>query len=175
MDVIFDFAHNHAAATQAVKYVMSTMDIGASNKLSNVHHFGTVQACVSESRDKMVDDLKGQGAELRRTGGNIAKAMVDTWAIWARHYGCGNCGEQSALAFVYLRDTLGAKPLDWMHSDSLAHGFVVIGRIGVTSVARPSTWNSQAVICDPWEEKVSAVPAASWLAGKPFELIYRFP
>lgn len=173
MDTILDQGVYISAARAAMQYVASKMDIGASNQLTNMHHFGVVQACVAESRQHIVDDLKGQAAELNRTGGSRGKAMVETWADWTRHYGCGNCGEQSALAFVHLRDVLRVLPLDWMQIDSFSHAFVVLGRIGVTNPEVSSTWNNEAVVCDPWEGYAGAASAFSRLKGRKIGLLYR--
>lgn len=162
------------AALQTMKYVESKMDIGSSNKFPNSYYgFPARYACVSESRGKIVGDLKKQAPEIKRTGADPLKAMVNTWAEWSRLYGCGNCGEQSALAFVHLRDVWKVFPLDWMQYDSFTHGFVVIGRIGATDPTKIETWNSEAVICDPWQGEALPAYSVSRHKGKKIELIYR--
>jgi hypothetical protein len=162
------------AAIQALRYVQSKMDIGASNKLpESLIGWPARMMCVAESRDQMVKDLKMQEAELKRTQGDPMKAMVDTWASWARFYGCGNCGEQSALAFVQLRDVWKTFPLDWMQYESFRHAFVVLGRIGVTDTSNVETWNTEAVVCDPWQGEATVAADARWLIGKNIRLLYR--
>jgi hypothetical protein len=161
------------AARMALNYVQSKMDIGASNKLSNMHHFGVVQACVAESRSRIFEDLKGQAPALNATGGDKDKARVDTFATWAAHYGCGNCGEQSAMAFVQLRDVSHVRPLDWMQIDSFSHAFVVIGRLSVTRASDVATWNSEAVVCDPWEGYSGPASTFAKLRGRLIGPLYR--
>lgn len=162
------------AAIQTVKYVDTKMDIGSSNKFGNSYYgFPARYLCVAESRSKIVDDLKKQGPDIKRTGADPLKAMVDTWASWSRFYGCGNCGEQSALAFVQLRDVWKVFPLDWMQYGNFTHGFVVLGRIGATNPAKIETWNPEAVICDPWRGEALPASAVTRHRGQPIDLIYR--
>lgn len=61
---------------------------------------------------------------------------------------CGNCGENSALAFMWLYDQ-GVRPLDWMNLGSADHAFVVIGR-KPGAAANWQAWGKDAVVCDPW-------------------------
>ena len=162
-----------SVAAQTVKYVKSKMDIGTSNKfLPNLGGPAGV-LCVAESRQMMVKDLKEQAPSVKRTGQDPMKATLESWAYWATEYGCGNCGEQSAIAFIQLRDIWKTFPLDWMHWDGLAHAFVILGRIGITNPADVATWNDESVVCDPYYGE--AMPASSYsrLRGKRIELLYR--
>lgn len=61
---------------------------------------------------------------------------------------CGNCGEFSALAFIYLYKK-GVRPLDWMALVGGDHAFVVIGRDNADANDY-AHWGSNAVVCDPW-------------------------
>jgi len=65
--------------------------------------------------------------------------------------GCGNCGEMTARAFIFLYD-LGIRPLDFMVLISPAdHAFVVIGRNGKSDNDNMGrNWGDAAVVCDPW-------------------------
>lgn len=54
-----------------------------------------------------------------------------------------------------------------------AHGFVVIGRIGATEPSKIKTWNSEAVVCDPWGNYARPAKDARYLSGKTIEVIYR--
>jgi hypothetical protein len=65
----------------------------------------------------------------------------------------GNCGEQSALAFTYLRNH-GKFPIDlafWGNSSGKygGHAFVLLGRAAQSSVTDPRTWGDACVVCDP--------------------------
>lgn len=172
MDRLMQPSVYSVAATRVRKYVQSKMDIGASNQLSNVHHFGVVQACVAESRRQIVKDLKSQASTLTDNESRM-KAEVDTFASWARQFGCGNCAEQSAMAFVQLRDVDKVGPLDWMQIDGFAHAFVVLGRIAVTNPENSATWNGEAFVCDPWDDYAGSAAACSRLRGRKIGLLYR--
>jgi hypothetical protein len=79
-------------------------------------------------------------------------------AAKARDLGCGNCGEQAAVAFVYLKDA-GVRPLDYMvYKEPGDHAFVVIGRAANSVESDYTTWGDDAVVCDPWGG--NAFPAA---------------
>jgi hypothetical protein len=69
----------------------------------------------------------------------------------AEKHTCGNCGELTSVAFMYLHG-LGVRPLDFMTLQSPAdHAFVVIGRKGSDDDDdRGTNWGKSAVICDPW-------------------------
>jgi hypothetical protein len=86
------------------------------------------------------------------------KHYLDASASWAKHYGCGNCGEQSAMAFVYLRNH-GIHPLDWYEVNDFQHAFAIIGRVSGSDPKDYSTWGDEAVVCDPWRKIVNYVSA----------------
>lgn len=174
LEVLHDWQRNLRAAGDAVKYVRGKMDIGTSNKfLPNFWGTPARVLCVAESRDHIVKDLASQQPDIEREGKDPMRATVDTWAYWSRHYGCGNCGEHSAMAFVYLRERQQIFPLDWMQINQLEHGFVVIGRAGVTNPADSSTWNGEAVICDPYKNEWMAASDCPWIRRREIGLIYR--
>jgi hypothetical protein len=88
---------------------------------------------------------------------------TDDWigplAQRAESIGCGNCGEQAAVAFMFLLSK-GVRPLDYMNlynADGRAvHSFVVLSFVGDGDGT--STWGPDAVICDAWDER-QAYPA----------------
>jgi hypothetical protein len=174
-EIVTDAARNLNAAIQTKLYVQKKMDIGASNKFGdNLGGLTLPVWCVSQTRDDIARDLKSQAAEIKRTGSDPLKAIVDTWARHARDMGCGNCGEQSALAFVQLRDVWHVSPLDWMQVGGWKHGFVVVGRIAeATNASNVGTWNPEAVVCDPWRGFARAAADAKYLVGEPIQVIYR--
>jgi hypothetical protein len=102
---------------------------------------------------------------------------VDIMASWAQHFGCGNCGPHSAVAFVYLRDTLKMLPLDWYMYENFKHAFVVVGRRSDTDAEDFSSWNRDAAICDPWrgpgEAQLVFPHAALRLTGRKLHLLHR--
>jgi hypothetical protein len=69
-------------------------------------------------------------------------------------HGCGNCGELTSKAFIYLHQ-LGIRPLEYMVLEpgaaQLDHAFVVIGRQeGPNDDPLGRNWVKGAVVCDPW-------------------------
>jgi hypothetical protein len=134
------------AVNQALAYVVKKMDIGASNKLGP----GMIAKLLCAGGTFTNGELRARVDEdLARVGKYTQKDVIESTASWAKHYGCGNCGEQSALAFVYLRDQ-GFRPLDWMQVDNFKHAFVVLGRRADSDPADYTTWGRSAYYCDPW-------------------------
>ena len=161
---------NIAAANMAVKYVRSKMDIGASNKPGT----GMIarMLCAGGTFNK---------GELReKVDQDLAKIKNPTWrdvlnlsGDWAKHYGCGNCGEQSALAFVYLRQH-GIFPLDWMQVGNFKHAFVIIGRKSGSDPSDYNGWGSDSAICDPWVSRSGPGSLVTlWYLHDKLALLYR--
>lgn len=172
--IVTSAATNLNAAIQTELAVRKKMDIGSSNKFAdNLVSLTLPVWCVAKTRDEIQKDLKGQSGAIKREGLDPRKAIVETWARHARDMGCGNCGEQSAMAFVQLRDVWRVSPLEWMQVGNWTHGFVVIGRLSVTDPARIGTWNPEAVVCDPWKNYARPARDARYLVGSPIEVIYR--
>ncbi|MGA8135658.1 MAG: hypothetical protein WCA48_16150 [Pseudomonas gingeri] len=106
------------------------------------------------------------------------KAYVKAVAAAARASRAGNCEEQACLAFDMLAST-GIAPLELMSLQNHVgmegyqgpavsgaitgvveadyagpdHVFVVCGRSAQTNLQDPTTWNNDAVICDPWAKR----------------------
>jgi hypothetical protein len=174
METILELHRYLSAAVQTVNYVEFKMDIGPSNKLPQSYWGWPARTlCVAESRKQMYQDLKRQTPALKRSGADPMKAKIETWANWAASYGCGNCGEQSAVAFVQLRDIWKIFPIDFMQTNDLSHAFVVLGRIGITNPAAMATWNAEAVVCDPYYGEAIEAASCARLRGKKIQLIYR--
>jgi len=174
METILPIETYLAAALDTVKFVDSKMDIGTSNKfLNNFWGLPARLQCVSETRKSITDDLAKQRDAIKKSGVDPRKIMVETWAFWAQSNGCGNCGEQSAIAFVHIRDKYKCFPFDWTQINSFAHGFVVLGRKGVTNPEDSSTWNSEAVVCDPYYGEALPAKACAHLRGARIGLLYR--
>lgn len=168
-----------AAAKRTLEYVDKAMDIGTTNKFfSNFWGLPARLACVSEQTDSIQRDLREQLPMLRREPdldkrrNAIAKAQVESAAYWGKQWGCGNCGVQSAMAFVHLRDVCKLFPLDWLQLKHGDHGFVVIGRDKGSDPSTPQHWNEQAVLCDPWNDTACLMKQSS-LRHSELQLIYR--
>jgi hypothetical protein len=175
--------YNLSAAAIANEYVKKKMTIGASNKIR--WDFPRAWACSGSLINKgemreYVDREVDKAFENEPVASNLdyrIKAMkiyMEKSASAGELYGCGNCGEQSAIAFVYLRG-LKTFPLDWMEVDDFKHAFVIIGRARGSDTHNFATWGEDAVICDPWRDVVATVKSESvyftkhspnWLYGE---------
>lgn len=174
-------------ALKAVRYANEKMDIGASNKfsISIMDVTYTKYRCVEESRARVTKDLAGLQKLRARTGQSVSWAdQLDESAFWARTLGCGNCGEYSALAFVYLRDVLKVRPLDWMEYGNFTHAFVIVGRDSGTAPTADDEafeapaigkWNDSLVMCDAYYNKVLDYGQAVRVLGlkRNFRLLHR--
>ena len=85
--------------------------------------------------------------------------FLELAAASMRLHGIGGCVELSGAAFEWLNEQ-GVRPLDLMGFTSDSHVFVVVGRQDGSNSADPSTWGPDAVICDPWANKV--YPVSEW-------------
>ena len=148
-------------ARAAVDYVIEKMTIGAANKPGD--HFplpGMPTGCVLAIRYFSSDDTSNYSID------DPLPAWLRSQAVKAEGAGCGNCGEQAALALQYLYDNKQVRTLDYMARTTADHAFVVIGRAANSKVEDPSTWGPTAVVCDPWHEK-------SYLASEIDDEMYR--
>jgi hypothetical protein len=144
--------HNLQVARQAVNYVL----VQTGMKGANWDAYGTNPSyehdgdAYKDALDVCVYDVVRPTYMTLLRG---AKSMLDKIRIianTARKNKCGNCGEFSALAFIYLYD-LGVRPLDWMGLLGGDHAFVVIGR-QAGKATDWKKWGAAAVVCDAWGE-----------------------
>lgn len=152
---------NLKAATEAVDFVKKKMVLGAKNKLKDLWRSGGSSAgCVDDVRaseekhDKELSKAMESGLlDLRQA----QEQQIETMALFAGGRGCGNCEEQAAMAFIFLRDKgEGVFPLDLMQKPNKiwnlgGHAFVVIGREENSDPSDPGTWGPNAVVADPHE------------------------
>ncbi len=110
--------------------------------------------------------------------GQFFKLVSDirTIASSAVSKGCGNCGEQAAMAFILLLDRK-VEPLDYMFcaGEGDDHAFVVIGRREGSDVRKydPQGWGPDAVVCDPWMGKAySCREMTTHLAPRTSSFVY---
>jgi hypothetical protein len=123
---------NLRAAQDAVAFVASQMTIGAGNKPDSQPD---AAACVRFIRSTMVS----------------TDNFIPHLALRAMANGCGNCGEQAAIAFEFLRSK-GMSPVNYMNLNDpngvAIHSFVVLSFGDDGNVC---DWGADAVICDPWD------------------------
>jgi hypothetical protein len=155
---------NLAIAWEAVRHVKGRMKFGAKNKLQDLlRSRGQSIDCVNDLR---ADEDKYAQSLARLAQDSPASAnerLIEFRAALAASHGCGNCAEQAALAFVYLRDK-AIFPLDYMVKPDVflsfgGHAFVVVGRDRGSAADKPSTWGPSAAVADP-HETATAYPAS---------------
>lgn len=136
-----------ALADRIVSQVQAKLPKGAGNKPGSSR---TAFECVQRMRSVTEAQLMASGA--------FYKLVTDirTIAESALSKGCGNCGEQAAIAFMMLVDQR-VEPIDYMYcaGEGDDHVFVVIGRREGSDVSKydAQSWGPDAVVCDPWMGK----------------------
>lgn len=142
-------------------------------RLVDKYGWTTVGKTVNASPETVAEEL----AEMKfETYGQA----VDIYAHYALVYGCGNCMEQSALTFQYLRDR-AVRPLDWIAQGGYFnpqglgdHAFVIIGRDGKKDVGDVASWNAGVFWCDPYENEMGGLDKIKErFKGKSLSLMYR--
>jgi hypothetical protein len=132
-----------AKAQEIVAKVRSMLDIGAANQPTS----GPAQVeCVNRLRKFTAPDIQFRGAFFWSVGD--LRTIADR-AIRSR---CGNCGEQSAIAFMMCVESK-IEPIDYMQcaGPNEDHAFLVIGRREDSDPSRyDARWGKDAVVCDPW-------------------------
>src|ERR1700690_3147822 len=103
---------NLSAGRQAVAYVKSKLKLGAANnplKLQSgpVGQLNAMDAILKVWRPE--DDAMESVFVNPADGLRIALSFATS----AERYGAGNCGEHSAVAYIYLR-RIAVFPLDWV-------------------------------------------------------------
>ena len=145
-------------------YTRQKMTYGSSNDLRKITGpisfvtnigVGIVNSIARHEADVEVDGL-------RVADYNTRKQLV-IWAEKAEKYGAGNCGEQSAIAFQYLR-ARQVEPLTWTRWSVGNHAFVLLGKPANDTPANAKDWISNVVVCDPWKGVVGFL---SQLPGYP--------
>jgi hypothetical protein len=172
-----------SSAVIANEFVKKKMTIGASNKLrldfwkawkcsGSLVNTGEMREHVDREVSAAFDNEPVSSILDYRIKGQ--KIYLEKSAEAAQQYGCGNCGEQSAIAFVYLRQ-LKIFPLDWMEVNDYEHAFVIVGRRRGSDPTDYATWGDEAVVCDPWRDVVATVKSEAnyfstrkpnWLYGE---------
>jgi hypothetical protein len=144
-------SYNLQIARRAIEYVRQQVPRGSGNQSDSP---SDGRACVRFVRQTMV----------------CAADFIPHLARRAVEVGCGNCGEQAAVAFMYLLG-LGARPLDYMNlynTDGAAtHSFVVLDFAGDSGNGQSSGWGPSAVVCDPWDDGQAY---AAWQIGQNMSL-----
>lgn len=130
------------AAVQEAK--LAVRAVGSSNKAGDLlRTLGGSYMCLMFERDEWKKKVKGDNLPRIR---EIAAA--------ARKHGCGNCGELSSIAFIFLLDRRITVSLDWMYIRGADHQFVLLDRAKDSDPSNPTTWGTRCAIADPWKDVV---------------------
>ena len=137
-------AQNLMLAQAAINHTKALLPLGAQNDPDNPRR---------DEADIALGFIRQEMAEM---GGDVPLYRV---AAIAKRMKAGNCGEQAATAFKFLK-ARGVTPLDVMTLLSGDHGWVVIGRLAGSDATDYRTWGAAAVVCDPWTP--CCLAAAEW-------------
>jgi hypothetical protein len=138
-------------ANAANAYVKQKMVYGSSNDLRKITGpvafvknigVGFMNQLSRSDSDLQVSQLKVAEYDTRR--------QMEIWAANAEKYGAGNCGEQSAIAFQYLRGRK-VEPLTWTRWSVGNHAFVLLGKPAAGTIRNAADWIDGVVVCDPWK------------------------
>jgi hypothetical protein len=105
------------AAQRAVEYVKLRLTVGANNRLADIWRtFGGSLTCVAgeKAAELVMRDMLNRMDPLE---------TIRTIAKMAENRKCGNCGEQSCVAFLYLFNHK-VRPIDLMAFSNGDHGYV---------------------------------------------------
>lgn len=197
MAAMMESSRYREAATGVLAYVRQHLHFGASNKLdfylrasalesalpipglgmlwgaAGLWNHLEVQRGILRESGRLGQQAQAAGRPYLKGTQRFKRAQIEIFARQGLRHHAGNCGVQSAVAFVRLRDHWKVFPLDWVQLKNGDHGFVVIGRDRDTDVANPATWNAAAVICDPWRNTVQTAHDYSSRRSEVLELLYR--
>jgi len=122
-------------------------------------------------------------AQLIRSGTFSSNEVKELWiaetARLAIQSGVGNCAEQAAITFIYLRDK-GIFPIEIAYWGNLfghqgSHSFVILDRSKDSDIRDPNTWGESCVVCDPQMTGLAfpASMATCYFGIKQFEIEFR--
>jgi hypothetical protein len=140
------------AAMDACRYVKKQMTTGSANNPGQeldrgfIGHLAAWLTINTERSDIDMSILRRgiKEYDMNRT--------MEVWAEKAKAYGAGNCGEQSALAFSYLKRQR-VQPIDWAHFNNRDHAFVLLNRPKDLSGKRLQASLNQVILCDPYYQR----------------------
>ncbi|MBX3501485.1 MAG: hypothetical protein KF889_18750 [Alphaproteobacteria bacterium] len=139
---------NHLSwGKRAVEWATRHIFFASNRRLDSLMTSGGSYYCVAAVRATWMG-THGEMLERMRKKARVAMAV-----------GCGNCDEQSTVAFLWLydwwinkTDTEGTSTLAWMQIANGDHLFVLMGyEPGKAAVDKE--WGPRAVVVDPWNEK----------------------
>ncbi|CAA0116075.1 Uncharacterised protein [BD1-7 clade bacterium] len=142
-------------AAQAVDYVANTICIQSSNRKEGINRttedFEDVDALIARARllyHQLVEKYNVNQIAYRP---EVVRAAI------SQKMGVGNCAEQAAIAFEYLKGK-GEKNIAIVSIADYDHHFVVMQLIQEPAKISffqidgflPPSWGVNAIVCDPW-------------------------
>lgn len=79
--------------------------------------------------------------------------VIEIVSTVAKKYKMGNCGEQAAIAYTYLKKEKNLRKIDYLVLVNGDHVFVVIGKDPLADINDPGKWGKAAVVCEPWGKR----------------------
>jgi hypothetical protein len=141
------------AANYACAHVRNMVPQGANNSGSQklfrqipVYGWIKTQNIIANARDGY-EEAKRRG-ELKE---GDWKTYIELMARTAIQIKAGNCGEQSSVAFMYLKEA-GIRPIEYFEYTDRDHAFLILNRRAGTDIANFAEWSENAVVCDPWRD-----------------------
>lgn len=141
------------AANNALGFVRKMVPSGGNNNVGQklfrqipVYGWIKTQMIISDARDRY--EAAFRSGQLKE---GDWQGYIDLMARTAIQIKAGNCGEQAALAFTYLRDA-GVRPIDYFEYTDRDHAFVILNRDAAKDINNFAEWSENAVVCDPWRD-----------------------
>jgi hypothetical protein len=84
---------------------------------------------------------------------DLENKVIEIVATVAKKYKRGNCGEQVAVAYTYLKNEKNLRKIDYLALLNGDHVFAVIGKDPLADVNDVANWGKAAVVCEPWGKR----------------------
>ncbi|VTU39035.1 hypothetical protein [Variovorax sp. PBL-E5] len=166
------FARNYGLADLAKVHVRAMLTHGSNatpDARLGPHEARTRIAALRDERRRILEELVEDNDIPWRCGFNLKGQEVvcvmqaDVMRISAyllKKWGYGHCEEQASAAWRFLRecDPHGSL-VEVFRFEGGDHMLVVIGRERDSDLEDMSTWGPDAVVCDPWADKVYPLSA----------------
>lgn len=159
---------NLVIAERTVNYVAQKMTLGASNKPEDLAHatmkrdaaFAQKGRLARTFSSKPAPDLvrgsvSAQRQNLPQEAGMSRNENILARAVYVEGTGIGNCGEQSAVGYRYLKELTSYNDTFCLVNIGKNHSFLLLGvsgqdAHGLHAISQAPNWPQSAVVCDPW-------------------------
>jgi hypothetical protein len=185
-------AENIKWGEKAVMFVKSKVGYGMSSNNHKAHvmqSLGGVEGMIEKKIFKGIMEMESpidekkmklnklsekiylqKGSSIGYVGDSDMVLGFRAMALAAIQEGAGNCGEQAAIAYFWLKSN-GVAPIDYVCFSNTAggydHSWVLIGRPANKSLADIAGWGeTDTVWCDPWQMRNGMVYSINDLIKK---------